>query len=79
MIKSLDANILAGAAIDCDPEEPYDTTNDFYQKCLNHGKILVTPHVAFATKEASARGREVAIQNVEAYFNGNPQNVLTKV
>lgn len=68
MIKSLDANILAGASIDCDPEMPYDTTNDFYKKCLNHQKILVTPHVAFATKEASANGREIAVQNIEAYL-----------
>jgi phosphoglycerate dehydrogenase-like enzyme len=79
VIKSLDAGVLAGAAIDCDPEEPYDTTNDFYHRCLNHEKILVTPHIAFATKEASARGREVAIQNIEAYLSGKPQNIITKV
>ena len=79
MIKSLDAGILAGAGIDCDPEVPFDTTNDYYQKCLSHEKILVTPHIAFATKEASARGREVAIQNIEAYVKGSPQNILTKI
>lgn len=79
MIKSLDANILAGAGIDCDPETPYDITNDFYQKCLNNHKILVTPHIAFATKEASENGREIVIQNVEAYLKGSPQNILTKI
>jgi len=36
LIKSLDNNILSGAAIDCDPENPGDTTNDFYQKVLNN-------------------------------------------
>ncbi len=78
VIKSLDSGILAGAGIDCDPEEPFDTLNDFYQKCLSHEKIIVTPHVAFATKEASANGRETAIKNIEAYLKGEPQNILTK-
>ena len=79
VLKSIDAGILAGAGIDCDPEEPFDTENEFYQKCLKDEKVLVTPHVAFATKEASARGREVAIQNIEVYLKGTPQNILTKV
>lgn len=79
VLKSLDANILAGAGIDCDPETPYDTTNAFYQKCLQHEKVLVTPHVAFATKEASANGREIALQNIEAYIAGTPKNLISKV
>lgn len=79
VLKSLDAGILAGAGIDCDPEAPFDTTNEFYKKCVQHDKVLVTPHVAFATKEASANGREIAIQNIEAYLKGTPQNILTKV
>ncbi|MEK7462383.1 MAG: NAD(P)-dependent oxidoreductase [Patescibacteria group bacterium] len=78
LLKSIDAGIVAGAGIDCDPEEPFDTQNAFYQKCLNHPKVLVTPHVAFSAKEASAQGREVAIQNIEAYLIGEPQNILTK-
>lgn len=79
MITSLDADILAGAGIDCDPETPYDTTNDFYQTCISHEKVLVTPHIAFATKEAGANSRETVIRNVEAYLGGKLQNILTKV
>ena len=79
MIKSLDADVLAGAGIDCDPEAPYSVDNEFYQTCRAHKKILVTPHVAFATKEASANGRETVIQNIESFCKGEPQNVLTKV
>ena len=79
LIKSIDAGVVAGAGIDCDPEEPFDTENAFYQKCLNHPKVLVTPHVAFSAKEASAQGRETAIQNIEAYLRGEPQNILIKI
>jgi phosphoglycerate dehydrogenase-like enzyme len=76
--KSIDAGIVAGAGIDCDPEGFGDTTNAFYQNCLSNEKILVTPHIAFSTKQAVANGREIAIQNIEAFLSGNPQNVLKK-
>jgi len=79
LLNSIDAGIVAGAGIDCDPEEPFDTQNAFYQKCLHHQKVLVTPHVAFATKEASAQGRETAIRNIEAYLKGEPQNIIEKI
>lgn len=79
MIRSLDADILAGSGIDCDPEAPYSVDNEFYQTCLKHGKVLVTPHVAFATNEASTNGRETVIKNIESYLNGTPQNIITKV
>ncbi len=78
LIKSIDAGVVAGAAIDCDPEKSGDTTNEFYQKALNNSKILVTPHIAFATKQAAANGAEIAIQNIEAFLKGKPQNILKK-
>lgn len=78
LIKSIEAGIVTGAAIDCDPESFGDTTNDFYQKALSNSKILVTPHIAFSTKQAVANGREIAIQNIEAFLKGEMQNVLRK-
>lgn len=78
LIKSIDAGVVAGAAIDCDPEDFGDTTNDFYQKALSNSKILVTPHIAFSTKQAIANGREIAIQNIESYLDGKPKNILRK-
>jgi len=78
LLKSIDAGIVGGAAIDCDPEKFGDTTNDFYQKALSNQKILVTPHIAWSTKQALANGAEIAVQNIEAFIAGKPQNVLTK-
>lgn len=78
LIKSLDKNILKGAAIDCDPERPGDTSNDFYKKALNHKKILVTPHIAFATEQAKRNGVEMVVKNVEAFMNGKPCNLVVK-
>jgi phosphoglycerate dehydrogenase-like enzyme len=78
LIVAINAGIVGGAAIDCDPEPLFDVTNDFYNKCLASDKILVTPHVAGVTKSAAANGLEVMVANVEAYLNGEPQNVLKK-
>jgi phosphoglycerate dehydrogenase-like enzyme len=78
LIKSLNSGIVAGAAIDCDPEDFGDTTNAFYQKSLSNPKILVTPHIAFSTKQAVANGREIAIKNIEAFLKGEPINVVRK-
>jgi D-3-phosphoglycerate dehydrogenase len=78
LIKSIDNGIVAGAAIDCDPEGFGDTKNKFYQKALSNDKILVTPHIAFSTTQASANGKEIAIQNIESFLGGNPINILKK-
>lgn len=78
MIKALDNEILAGAGIDCDPEGSGDTQNEFYQKCLSNDKILVTPHIAFSTKQALSNGKEFVVQNIEAFAKGEPTNILKK-
>ncbi len=78
LLKSIDSGIVEGAAIDCDPEKFGDTTNAFYQKALSNPKILVTPHVAWSTKQAITGGAEVAVRNIETFVADKPQNVLTK-
>lgn len=78
LLKSIDSGIVGGAAIDCDPEKFGDTTNSFYQKALSNPKVLVTPHIAWSTKQAVANGAEIAIQNIEAFVKGKSQNILTK-
>ncbi|MFH1649578.1 MAG: NAD(P)-dependent oxidoreductase [Candidatus Woesearchaeota archaeon] len=78
LIKAISAGIVAGAAIDCDPESPGDTANAFYNKALSAEKILVTPHIAFATEQAKRNGAETVIRNVEAYAAGKWINVVVK-
>lgn len=78
LLAAIDAGIVAGAAIDCDPEKFGDTTNAFYQKALSNPKVLVTPHVAWSTAQAQANGSDIAVKNIEAFLSGTPQNVLRK-
>jgi D-3-phosphoglycerate dehydrogenase len=79
LIAAINAGILAGAAIDCDPEKPGDVENDFYKTALACEKILVTPHTAaFATDTASKRGHEIAVDNIISFLNGKPKNIVQK-
>jgi phosphoglycerate dehydrogenase-like enzyme len=79
LIKAIDEGVVAGAGIDCDPEPLFDITNEFYKKCMTNEKILVTPHVAGITTQASKNGIEIMVQNVEGYLNGVPKNLISKI
>lgn len=38
--------------------------------------VLVTPHNAFNTKEAHFRNLQTSVENIQAFINGSPQNVV---
>jgi phosphoglycerate dehydrogenase-like enzyme len=78
LLEALDDGILAGAAIDCDPQVPFDTANPYYRSLARHEKVLATPHVAFATTQAARQSLETVVENVEAFASGRPRNVLVK-
>ena len=78
LLEALDDGILAGAAIDCDPQTPFDTANAYYRTLAGHEKVLATPHVAFATTQAWRQSLDAVVENVEAFASGRPRNVLVK-
>lgn len=41
---------------------------------LRFPNVIVTPHIAFNTREAKARIIETTIRNIEAFASGSPQN-----
>jgi glycerate dehydrogenase len=53
-------------------EEPPKADNPL----LGLPNAYTTPHIAWATVEARARLVKVAIDNVKAFANGKPQNVV---
>lgn len=72
LIAALDAGKLAAAALDVFRQEPPAPDDPL----LGHPKIVVSPHVAWGTSEAIERVQEITIDNVEAYLEGRPQNVV---
>ncbi len=76
LLNALDVGKLAGAASDCGGILVGDTDDPLYQKLLNHPKVLVTPHVSYNSEMSRKMGADTMIDNVEAWINGQPQNVL---
>jgi glycerate dehydrogenase len=67
---ALNQGRIAGAALDVLSVEPPASGNPLFSA----RNCLVTPHIAWATREARARLMEVAVANVQAFLEGRPQN-----
>lgn len=53
-----------------------DTSNELYQKILNHPKVYATPHIGYNTDVTGRTGNDMMIDNVAAWVEGNPINVV---
>jgi glycerate dehydrogenase len=69
---ALTSGVIAGAGVDVLSVEPPAANNPL----LTAKNCLVTPHIAWAAKEARARLMNLAIENLLAFVNGRPQNVV---
>ncbi|MCD6323193.1 MAG: D-2-hydroxyacid dehydrogenase [Clostridiales bacterium] len=72
LAEALNTDVIAGAAVDVLSREPADKENPL----LNAKNCIITPHIAWATKEARERLMAIAIENVKAYIERNPQNLV---
>jgi glycerate dehydrogenase len=69
---ALNSGIIAGAALDVLSLEPPPPANPLLQA----RNCIVTPHIAWATKEARTRLLQIAVENVRAFIAGRPQNTV---
>jgi len=72
LAESLNEGKIGGAGLDVLSIEPPKNGNPL----LTAKNCLITPHIAWATKAARTRLMEIAVNNVKAYLNGNPVNVV---
>ena len=63
---------LAAFCADVLSEEPPKVTNPL----LRQPNAFITPHIAWASKEARSRLLQVAIDNVRSFLTAHPQNVV---
>ncbi len=75
LLKALNKN-LAGAAMDLEGINSGDCNSEAYLTFKNNAKILVTPHIAFKTDSAIERGYDMMIDNIEAFVEGKPTNIV---
>lgn len=66
--------VIAGAAVDVAEEEPMREGSPL----LDAEGIIVTPHIAWASREARERLMETAVNNVKKFLAGTPVNVINR-
>ena len=69
---ALDIGKVAMAAVDVVSIEPMIKSNPL-MKAKN---CIITPHIAWATKEARQRLLDTAVQNLKFYLSGKSRNVV---
>lgn len=69
---ALNAGVIGGAGLDVLAVEPPEASNPLLQA----KNCIITPHIAWATKEARSRLLNVAVDNVKAFIAGYPRNVV---
>lgn len=72
---ALTEGMIAGAALDVLSKEPMEKTNPL-GKIKDSAKLLITPHMAWASVEARTRCMEEVYKNIEAFMNGEMRNRL---
>jgi len=63
---------FSGAAVDVVSTEPIREDNPL----LSAPNIIITPHIAWAPKESRARLMDIAVENLECFIKGKPQNIV---
>ncbi len=70
---ALRAEKIEGAALDVYTEEPLPPERNLF---LDLPNVVLTPHIGAVTREASTRSRAMPIDNIIAFLEGHPQNVV---
>ena len=74
LANALNNNIIAGAALDVLSKEPPEIGNPLFTA----KNCIITPHIAWAVKEARQRLLNIAVGNIKAFLKGEPINVVSK-
>ncbi len=72
LAQALNDGKVAGAAVDVVSTEPITADNPLLQA----KNMIITPHIAWASKEARSRLMDIAVENATAFIAGKPINVV---
>ena len=73
LVDALNSGHLGGAGLDVFEEEPLPADSPL----LSCEQVVLTPHVGDMTPEGTEWLNEGVVDNVIAFFEGHPQNVVT--
>ena len=69
---ALNSGKMYAAGLDVAAVEPLPATSPL----LTAKNCIMTPHIAWATKEARQRLMNIAVDNLRCFLDGKPQNVV---
>ena len=75
LAKALNEGLIAGAGLDVTGTEPMKEINPL-SKIMDSNKLIITPHLAWASIEARTRCVDEVIKNVKAYQKGEHRNIV---
>ena len=73
LASALKSGKVYAAAVDVVSKEPIEETNPL----LSAPNCIITPHIAWASKESRQRLMDIAVDNLRQYIAGRPQNVVS--
>lgn len=73
LANALNAGQISGAGLDVLSTEPPSPENPL----VLAKNCIITPHVGWATHAARSRLMQAAVENVAAFLNGTPQNIVS--
>lgn len=75
LYEALAGGRLAGAGLDVVEKEPLEPGNPL-SRIKDSNRLIITPHLAWASVEARRRCVEEAYQNIQAFLEGRERNVV---
>ncbi len=77
LYEALTTGQIAAAGLDVLEQEPIAKDNPL-GSIKDSTKLIITPHMAWASKEARERLVQEVMQNIEAFLNGEDRNIVNK-
>lgn len=74
---ALTKEYIAGAGLDVTSTEPMKDSNPL-SKIMDSNKLIITPHLAWASNEARNRCVSETCKNIEAFLKGEDRNIVNK-
>ena len=72
---ALKAGLIAGAGLDVLVKEPMAADNPLFE-IKDSSRLVITPHIAWATVEARQRCANEVCENIKAFFEGKERNIV---
>lgn len=73
--RALEEDLIGGAALDVVCREPITEDNPLNQ-IKDSSKLIITPHIAWATYEARSRLMKEVYENIQSFLAGEKRNVV---